>query len=372
MQTAPLSVPKPPIAATVPKVVAVVLNWNGWLDTVECVESTLRSTFRPTQIVICDNGSTDGSIDRLREWADGVLVADLAGEAGESRWSYRPAPKPLSYALATPLDAANDSGVPYETDLVIVAIEENLGYAGGNNVALEYALKRVGADYVWLLNNDTVVDAFALERMVSLAQREPHSGLIGAKLLQYAKPDMLQAMGGGNFIPRFGHDSQFGSGTKMVDSDIQVVELEHVVGACVLARVTAIREVGALDETYFLYREETDWSVRMRLNAWRLLCCANAIVWHKQGKSLGFKSPLHDYYSVRNMLRLVYKYYPSAFPTAVLMIAARSILPKLVRFQGKRLRAVLKAFWDFFAKKDGRAHSEAQLLENRSQPTPKS
>ena len=132
-----------------------------------------------------------------------------------------------------------------------------------------------------------------------------------------------------------------------------------------LARVAAIREVGVLDETYFLYREETDWSVRMRHNAWRLLCCANAIVWHKQGKSLGFKSPLQDYYSVRNMLRLVYKYYPLAFPTAVLTIAARSILPKLVRFQAKRLRAVLKAFWDFFAKKNGRAHSEKQLLDGR-------
>lgn len=369
MQTAPLSVPRPPGVTPFPKVVAVVLNWNGWLDTIECVESVLRSTYRPAQIVICDNGSGDGSIDRLREWADGALVADLAGEGAEGRWSYRPAPKPLSYALVTPADAVNDSGVPYETDLIIVAIDENLGYAGGNNVAMEYALKRVGADYMWLLNNDTVVDGFALERMVALAQLEPRAGLIGAKLLQYAKPDTLQAMGGGVFRPAFGRDTQIGSGTPMIAAQMQPIELQHVVGACLLARAEAVREVGTLDETYFLYREETDWSVRMRLHAWRLLCCSNAVVWHKQGKSLGFKSPLHDYYAVRNMLRLVYKYYPSAFPTAVLAIAARSILPKIARLQFKRLRAVLKAFNDFFRHKDGRAHTEEQLLNGRKPPS---
>jgi GT2 family glycosyltransferase len=365
VQTAPRSVPQPSVPAAIPRVVAVVLNWNGWLDTIECVESILRSTLRPAQIVICDNGSTDGSVDRLRAWADGTLVPDLGGEGGTSRWSYRPATKPLSYALVAAEAAKSGNGVPYETQLVIITIDENLGYAGGNNVAMDYALNRAGAEFVWLLNNDTVVDTFALERMTALAQRVPRAGLISAKLLQYAKPDRLQAMGGGNFTPAFGYDTQIGSGTRMTESQGGTIELEHVIGACLLARGKAVAEVGPLDETYFLYREETDWSVRMRVQDWKLLCCPAAIVWHKQGKSLGYKSPLHDYYSVRNMLRLVYKYYPSAFPTAVLTIAARSILPKIARLQFRRLRAVFAAFSDFFAKRDGRAHTEAQLLGDR-------
>lgn len=365
VHTEPLSVPSLPRVAPSSKVVAAILNWNGWLDTIECVESVLRSTLPPAQILICDNGSTDGSIERLREWADGTLLPDLGGEGGTSRWSYRPAPKPLSYALVTSADATNDSGIPYETQIVIIAIEENLGYAGGNNIAIEYALRRFRADYVWLLNNDTVVDSLALERMVELGQREQRAGLIGAKLLQYAKPDILQAMGGGRFVPAFGHDTQLGSGTRTADSRKRSFDLDHVVGACMLARAVSVLEVGSLDETYFLYREETDWAVRMRRQNWRLLCCSDAVVWHKQGRSIGFKSPLHDYYSVRNMLRLVYKYYPSSLPTAVLMIAVRSILPKIARLQFRRLRAVIKAFYDFSAHRHGRAHTDAQLLDNR-------
>lgn len=365
MQTEPLSVPSSPRVLPSPKVVAAVLNWNGWLDTIECVESVLRSTLPPAQIVICDNGSTDGSIDRLREWADGTLLPDLGGEGGTSRWSYRPAPKPLSYALVTPADAKLGNGIPYETQLVIIAIEENLGYAGGNNIAMEYALKRAGADYVWLLNNDTVVDAFALERMTGLAEKMPHVGLIGAKLLQYAKPDTLQAMGGGYFTPAFGHDTQLGRGTRMIESSGETIELDHVIGACLLARADAVNKVGPLDETYFLYREETDWSVRMRVQGWKILCAPAAIVWHKQGKSLGYKSPLHDYYSVRNMLRLMRKHYPSRLTFAIVAVAGRSILPKLVRLQFRRLRAVLKALSDFYANRDGRAHTDVQLLESK-------
>jgi GT2 family glycosyltransferase len=350
-----------------PKVIAIVLNWNGWLDTVECIESLLRSDAPPTQIVICDNGSVDGSVDRLREWAEGVLIADLQVQAANGRWSYSPVSKPLSYTIISQSEAASTSSAHYGTDLLIITLPENLGYAGGNNVGMRYALDRASADFVWLLNNDTVVDRYALGRMLALAAISPRLGIVGAKLLQYARPDRLQAYGGGHFTPAFAFDTQIGSGRKDSAGGAESHELGHVIGASMLVRAPAIHDVGGFDETYFLYREETDWSVRMRQNNWRLICCSGAIVWHKQGTSLGLKTPLHDYYSVRNMLRLVRKYYPSAFPVALFTIAARSILPKLARLQFRRLEAVLLAFRDFFAHRDGRAHTDQQLLESRKQ-----
>jgi len=125
-----------------------------------------------------------------------------------------------------------------------------------------------------------------------------------------------------------------------------------------------VRSVGPIDESYFLYREETDWCIRMRRAGWKLYCCTQAAVWHKQSHSIGFKTPLHDYYAVRNMLHLVWKFYPFAMPAAFTYFVARSIAPKALRFETARLLAVLYAIADFLSGVKGRsAHHTEQMLE---------
>ena len=350
--------------ATSPKVVAIVLNWNGWLDTIECVESLLRSARIPNQIVIVDNGSLDDSVERIREWAEGFLVPEHLSQITLG-WSYRPAPKPLAYAMFDSPAESLSGTMPPETPLVIVRVGDNLGYAGGNNVGIRYALDRFDADYVWILNNDTVVERHALDKKMSVAEHDPTIGIVGAKLLRYQEPAKIQALGGGNVNPSLGLDSQIGAGLDGSLATTQPIELEHVIGASLFVRVGAIRSVGPMDESYFLYREETDWCLKMRREGWKLVCCPTAEVWHKQGSSIGYKSALHDYYSVRNMLFLLYTHHPKQFLSAFLMIAFRSTAAKLVRFQFRRLAFVIKAFRDFFVGVRGRTHSEEQLLANR-------
>jgi hypothetical protein len=118
-----------------------------------------------------------------------------------------------------------------------------------------------------------------------------------------------------------------------------------------------------MDETYFLYREETDWCIRMRRNGWRLYCRPDATVRHKQARSIGFKSPTHDYYAVRNILRLVRKFFPKSLPVAFTYFAMRSLLPKILRLQFGRALAVCAALRDFVAGVDGRAkvHTDATI-----------
>jgi len=364
VQTIPetLSIQTP--TATSPKVVAIVLNWNGWLDTIECVESLLRSMLPPSQIVIVDNGSVDDSIERICEWAEGVLVPEHLSQINLG-WSYRPAPKPLAYAhFDSPEEAAKGSGPP-ETPIVIIRVGRNLGYAGGNNVGIHYALTRFGADYIWILNNDTVVERHALDRKIAVAEHDPSIGIVGAKLLRYQEPSKIQALGGGNVIPALGLDSQIGAGLDGSLATTQPIELEHVVGASLFVRATAIHDIGLMDESYFLYREETDWCLKMRRHGWKLVCCPTSEVWHKQGASIGYKSVLHDYYSVRNMLFLLHKHHPREFRSAFFLIAFRSMAAKIVRMQFRRLWFVMKAFSDFFGGVRGRTHSEEQLLANR-------
>jgi GT2 family glycosyltransferase len=323
-------------------VVALVLNWNGFEDTVECIESILRSDLAPGHVVVLDNGSIDGSTQRLEAWA---------------------AAQTLDYvSFASPAEArASD---PPSEQLVFIECGRNLGYAGGNNIGIRYAIELTGAEFIWILNNDVVVDHRALRRAVDLAQSDPDIGIVGAKLLRYDEPETIQALGGGYIVPVFCHDTQLGSGRHSETAGDKPIRVDHLIGASLLVRVAAVRDVGLIDESYFLYREETDWCIRMVRRGWKLFCSPNSLVWHKQARSIGFKSPLHDYYAVRNVLHLVRKFYPASLPTAFAYFACRSIAPKLARFELARLHAVCLALRDFAMGVKGQpaAYGEAALV----------
>lgn len=323
------------------KVAAIVLNWNGWRDTVECLESLLASTHRPSHIVVCDNGSADGSLGFMKQWAaEHGIVYESFDSAAE--------------ALASPYHGAN---------LIFIQNGENRGFAAGNNIGMRYVLERTRAEYCWILNNDAVVSPDALGSMLEIAQEDPQAGMIGCTLVNYDEPNVVQAVGGGYILPVVCHDTQLGRGKKRRKTPSRRIELEHLIGACLLVRSQAIRDVGLMDESYFLYREETDWCIRMRRHGWRLYCRPDATVRHKQARSIGFKSPTHDYYAVRNILRLVQKFFPKSLPVAFAYYATRSLLPKIARLQLARALAVCAALRDFVAGVDGRAtvHSDATI-----------
>lgn len=330
-----------------PKVVSVVLNWNGWLDTIECLESLLRSDYSNHQIVVVDNGSQDHSIERLTEWADGLLEVKTDARDGDRGWAYRPATKPVPYVLYETRDHAFSVPPIGDAPIVFISTGENLGYAGGNNVGIRFATTVLGAEYVWVLNNDTVVDRHAIANFARAFDLRPDAAVLGSRLMQYSSPQTIQALGGGALHASVARDTQFGRGKRNHEGLHAEMELEHVVGASMFIRGDAIEDVGLLDESYFLYREETDWCLQMRKSGWRLLYCPESVVWHKEGHSVGFKSVLHDYYAVRNMLFLIQKHYPEHLASAFIVSFWRAALPKLARLQFRRLKYVVKAYWDF-------------------------
>ncbi len=334
----------PPLRASA-EVAAVVLNWNGWEDTLECLESLMRSDRVPSQIVVCDNGSIDGSLARLREWAarSHVRYDDFASPAE---------------ALAAPAGRAR-------APLAFIANGENRGFAAGSNVGIRYAIEKAGAEFVWILNNDVVVDPGALERMVETAHGDAAIAMVGCALLRYDDPGTVQALGGGYILPVICHDTQLGNGRNVGGVVADAIAVDHLVGASLLVRARAILDVGLMDESYFLYREETDWCIAMRRRGWSLYCRTDASVWHKQSRSIGFKSPMHDYYAVRNVLRLVRKFYPAYVPTAFGYYALRSLAPKILRLEFDRIGAVLRALYDFVRGVDGRPehHTDKAMID---------
>ncbi len=247
-------------------VVALVLNWNGFEDTIECLDSIMNSELGPAHIVVLDNGSIDDSTRRLHDWA-ALHLHDFTSFASPA----------AAFASETP-----------STQLVFVECGRNLGYAGGNNIGIRYATERAGAEFVWILNNDVVVDHRALDRALNLADHDPQIGMVGAKLLRYDEPETIQALGGGYIIPVICHDTQLGAGKHSETSGDVPIRLDHLIGASLLVRVAAILDVGPIDESYFLYREETEWCIRMVRRGWKLYCSPTSLVWHKQARSIGF------------------------------------------------------------------------------------
>lgn len=326
-----------------PRVYVLLLNWKGWSDTIECLESVFRLRYPDFRVVVCDNASPDDSLERLRGWAEGRVAAAARGGP-------LPAPpiaKPIRYAEYSREEAEAGGEGEGDPPLTLIRTGGNLGFAGGNNVGLRYVLARGDAAYVWLVNNDTVVDPDALAALVREAEADRSIGMVGSKLLYYDDPGVIQAVAGGSLRRWQGMTRLLGRNEPDRGQWDRAVEPDYVSGASMLVRLDTVRAVGLMDERYFLYSEEVDWCIRVRRSGERLAYCPASRVWHKEGKSVVYQSPIHDYYTVRSALLLVRKFYPYLLPVALLHSLYRCVLPKLVRLQYARLGPVLRGYRDF-------------------------
>ena len=223
------------------KIYIVILNWNGWEDTVNCVKS-LRTTSctEPYKILIIDNYSSNDSVKRIKE--------------------------------ACP-------------DIELIQNESNLGFGGGCNVGLQHSMQN-NAEFVWLLNNDTTVYADTLQELIKIANTGPSIGIVGSVLYSMEAPETVQAWGGGyvNF---------WAGNTKNIYDKNDAPKLQYITGASMLVRVNALQEVGLFDDSsYFMYWEDADLCFRFTRNGWSIAVAENSKVLHKEGASLGGNSQL--------------------------------------------------------------------------------
>lgn len=310
------------------KVYIIVVNWNGWNDTIECLESLLLLEYPDFKVVVCDNASRDDSIQKLREWGErtfGSASADF---------------QVLSRSVAE----AADSHVDAKCTLVTNAA--NLGFAGGNNVGLRYAIARGDAEFCWLLNNDTVVAPDALTHLVARMKQNLSVGICGSTVLYYNKRQRIQALGGGHYCRWIGlpwHYGRFTTWGSTIDQQHAESRMNYVEGASMLVSRQFLEEIGLLCEDYFLYFEEADWAIRAE-GRFTLGYAPQSIVFHKVGSSVGTSSNparmsyTSDYFNIRNRLLFTRRHYPTALPTVWLVVFG-ALLLRL--FMGKRDRVLM-------------------------------
>ncbi len=339
-----------------PLVFILVLMKDNWKDTVECLQSLQNLTYENCQIILIDNGSEEFYFKKILEWCRGEIQL-------ESNFvKFKKENFPVSVIIYSKEEAENGGleskereikNLPFNRKLVIIRISENLGFAGGNNTGIKYALKR-GADFILLLNNDTVVSSELLNEMLKTMGADTKTGIVGGKIYFYQKPNVLQEAGGAKFYPFFGIVRPIGRGEIDRGQYKEDFEVDYASGCCSLLRKELIEEIGFLDENFFHYWEETDWNLRARKKGWKVICSTKAKVWHKLSSTSGYKSPFSDYYFTRNALILTKKHYPYFLPIVFLSNFYKFPV-RIIKGKWKNIVAVAMGMIDFLKGKRGKA-----------------
>lgn len=268
------------------KIFIIILNWNRAYETIECLKSIQKLKIKDflLEVVVVDNASKDGMIEIIRK--NVRSITGIRGIRGK-----------------------------------IIENKENLGFAGGNNVGIKYALENK-ADFVLILNNDTIVDKNLIIGLLETAKKYPKAGAISPKIY-FAKgyefhKDRYKDQELGKVIWYAGGKvdwkNVYGTnrGVDEVDKGQyeETEETDFATGACMFLNTKALREVGFFDEKYFMYFEDVDLSQRMKKAGWKVFYTPYAYLWHKVARSSSVGGNLNDYYITRNRMLFGLRYAP--------------------------------------------------------------
>ncbi len=286
---------------TLPKVYIVLVNFNGHLNTIETMESLSKQTFRNFQIIVVDN-HTPQSLQRIKDWADGRWEPEFTPPKSIEHLTYPLCAKPVAWveleveqaeqgALETVALSEGLDHAAFAHPLIFVQARRDIGFAGGNNVGCRLMLARNDAQYVWLLNNDVVLEPDALEQLVRKAEEYEHQklpvGIIGSRLRWYRWPDRINAIGG-----MFNKWTTWSYHLGLNETDHgqynrDDVRFDYVYGASLFVRADFLRSVGLMNEKYYAYFEEMDWEVRGQRRGWQHGYAWKSVLYHKQGVTTG-------------------------------------------------------------------------------------
>ncbi|MBI2252746.1 MAG: glycosyltransferase family 2 protein [Armatimonadetes bacterium] len=245
------------------KIPIIIVNYNGKIYLIDCLASIFKQTYPNFEVILVDNGSSDDSIEFVR------------------------------------------NNFPM---IKIISLNKNYGFARANNLGIEEALKDEAVKYIALLNNDTKIDTCWLEELIKVAEQDKLIGSCQSKILFLDKPNKFDAIG--ISIQRNGVALQIAHN---LEDCGQYNEVKKVFGACAgatLYRREMLEEIGLFDEDFFAYYEDVDLALRARLFEWKCMYVPKAIVYHKHSATLGNKSPYKRYLLERNRYYYIIKNFP--------------------------------------------------------------
>lgn len=237
------------------KVYIIILNWNGFEDTAECLKSIMELDYDNYKVILVDNGSVDGSVEKFN--------------------------------ISSP-------------NIKLIKNKNNVGFASANNQGIKYAMEG-GADYIWLLNNDTVVPRDVLTKLVA-AFSSPQTGLASPLIYYYDSPEIIQFCG--SVIDWENKKIKHIENLEEL-AGIDIEENLSLWGTALLIQRKVIDEVGYLSEKYFAYHEDEEYCLRVARAGYRSVVVPDARIFHKNSRSTGSNdAPMQVFLRSRNLFFL--------------------------------------------------------------------
>ncbi len=280
-----------------PSVAIIVVNYNGFEDTKECIKSIKKCNYDNYSIVVVDNASTE---------------------------------KPLNATIEY-----------IKQNSVYIEMVSNDGFAAGNNVGIKWALER-NFEFCLLINNDTTVDINFLSKLVNAFEANCDAGILGGRINFFTKPDHIW-YGGGHIDNTYG-GAQHENYNQVIGITDSVREVQFITGCLMLIPVKVLKKVGLLDESFFLYEEDTEFCLRVMKQGYRLLYVDDAVIYHKISASTQKNTTLKSYYELRNKFILADQYYdhPKRVCTRLIYRSTKECI------RGRRtFKSLIMAYYDY-------------------------
>lgn len=314
-------------------VAVIILNYKGADDTIACLRALYRLASPPGVVLVVDNASPDNSVKRIleawRDWATPHLVR--MGEEQRENTSSK---------------------------AVLLELSNNSGYAAGNNAGIRFARKNTQCSAYWVLNNDTLPEPQALSALCSRYNTSKKYALVGSTLVFSSDGTTIQCAGGSKVYPALGLTESLHQGESIdrlsyILPEQVEAQLGAITGASMLIPERILHDIGIMREDFFLYFEDTEFSLRARKAGFPLLWARDSIVLHKEGGTTGaasagniyFQRPRWvDYLMLRNRACFVREFYPWALPflcASYIIVACK----RLLRKQPDRVGLVFRALW---------------------------
>jgi GT2 family glycosyltransferase len=325
----------------------VIVNYRGYLDTIECLESVLKfDDIEKYRIFVVDNSENSDSIEAILRWSKGD---DIEFDTKFPELVYPKSKLEHDFLLYEQSDFEKIN--IFNSSFYLIKANQNRGFAAANNLVLKKELY-LKDDWFWLLNNDTVVPSTSSSVLLQYLSsvKDDRLGILGGELFHYHNRDKLQALGG-SYNKWFATTKHVGEG--LTNSSLKQnwesvkSKINYIVGASFLVSSAFVEKVGIMEEDYFLYFEEMDWILRGRENNYTWDIIPNFAVFHKEGASISNgldtikmeKSVLADVCSIRNRLLFTWKFFPFYMPTVAIALLG-VIFNRLRRKQFSRILTI--------------------------------
>jgi len=259
----------------------ILLNYNGAEDTIACIDSLLKNLYTNYNIIIVDNNSSDNSMAEIK--------------------SYLQLKTSVFSVFNSPDEAMQSQNT--QKKFTLLQTNNNNGYGYGNNIGIKYALKN-SADYVLILNNDTIVNSNFLEPMVRMCEKDQDIGIVSGKIYFYDKPDTIW-FNGGKFSPCTAKVEHFNFNEKDI-GQTPSEPITFISGCMWLIPKKIFNNIGFINEDYFMYVEDLEFCQRVLKKGYTLKVCGDSHILHKAGSaSGGHLSSFSVYWTARNKILFI-------------------------------------------------------------------